>query len=133
MIEKIQIIHPDYFVRYHYTSDNSFDKHFYVTFGVHVVGKKKSSLVQWLTGSPSKKEYNDYVEFTFYLQRVKWYNSDGNPASVDEAVALNLVKNYIDSLALSISEKKKRLSQRKGKCGEKTPQTVHISQLNWAA
>jgi len=136
MIERIQIIHNDFIVKYSYTSDNSFDKHFYVTFGVHVVGKKNHNFTpwQWLMGHKSTQEFNEYVEHTFYMQRVKWYSEDGRPASVDEAVTLNFVKDYIDGMALTISEKEKKLKTKcKGKCGKIRPKTVHINELNWAA
>lgn len=134
MIERIQIIHNDFIVKYQYTSDNSFDKHFYVTFGVHVVGKKRAGgPLGWLMGG-SSQEFNEYIEHTFYMQRVKWYSKNGLPASVDEAVALNFVKDYIDSVALTISEKEKKLKSKcKGKTGQHWPKTVHINELNWAA
>ena len=134
MIERIQIIHHDYIVKYQYTSDNSFEKHFYVTFGVHVVGKKRSpGPLSWLVGG-SAQEFNEYIEHTFYMQRVKWYSEEGRPASVDEAVALNFIKDYIDSIALTISEKEKKLKSKcKGKTGRLRPKTVHINELNWAA
>ncbi|MGB0525115.1 MAG: hypothetical protein ACPGJS_19230 [Flammeovirgaceae bacterium] len=135
MIEKIQIIHPEYFIRYQYTSDNSFEKHFYITFGLHLVGKKDIGLLwRWLIGNNGAKEYNEYIQHTFYMKRVRWYNDNGSPTSVDEAVALNVVKDYIDSIALTISEKEKKLrSQCKGKMGDQRPKTVHINELNWAA
>lgn len=136
MIDKTSIIHPNYFVHYQYTSDNSFDKHFYITFGVHVTGKKHTTGLpwRWILGSLQSKEYDEYIQHTYYLQRVKWFNENGSPTSVDEAVALNLVKDYIDSIALTISEKEKKLrSQCKGKFGHQQAKTVHVSDLNWAA
>lgn len=134
MIDQISIIHPQYYVKYHYTSDNSFDKHFYITFAIHLVGKKRKAYPwNWLMGPNSQEEYNEYIHQTYYLKRVKWYKNNGYAASVDEAVALNLVKDYIDGIALTISEKEKKLrSQCKGKIGTQSPKTVHVNELNWA-
>jgi len=133
MIDRIHIIHNEFIVKYEYTSDNSFEKHFYVTFGVHVVGKKRAKgPLSWLIGGG--EEVNEYVEHTFYMQRVKWYREEGQSASVDEAVTLNYIKDYIDSIALTISEKEKKLKSKcKGKMGKHRPKTVHINELNWAA
>lgn len=134
MIESIHIIHNDFIVKYEYTSDNSFEKHFYVTFGVHVVGKKRpKGPLSWLIGG-NGQEFNEYVEHTFYMQRVKWFRENGGSASVDEAVALNFIKDYVDGVALTISEKEKKLKSKcKGKTGQHRPKTVHINELDWAA
>lgn len=98
MITHIDIIRPEYCTRYLYSSDNVFEKHFYVSFGAHVTGviHEKLTFLEWLLGVTSRRKVDLHFHTAYYKLRVKWYALNGRPATVDEEVALNVVKEYID-------------------------------------
>ncbi len=101
MINIIHIIRPEFCTRYRYTSDNSYDKHFYISFAAHIEGEihHPLSLWDWLLGKPAKEKIDQHLSASFYKQRIHWYRLDGTPATIDEEVALNVAKDFFDRRA----------------------------------
>lgn len=98
MVHHINILRPEFCVRYLYASENALQRHFYISFAAHVEGtvRHKLSFWDWLMGRPSMEKVNEHVQASYYKQRIHWYYMNGMPVSIEEEIALNSIKSHFD-------------------------------------